>query len=118
MIKIGLLNGPNLDRLGIREPKIYGSTSLAQIEQSVTESAQNLDSIVECFQSNHEGALIDKIHNWSDEEFYGMIFNPGGFTHTKPADGKHGTGKVNLKLPVTNVYYIMTYVHQSSTTRS
>jgi 3-dehydroquinate dehydratase-2 len=85
VIKIGLLNGPNLNRLGIREPEIYGSTKLAQIEQSVSESAQRLDSMVECFQSNHEGALIDKIHNWSDEEFYGMIFNPGGFTHTSVA---------------------------------
>ena len=82
---IGLLNGPNLDRLGKREPNIYGSVTLSQIEEKVSEKASDYGCKVNCFQSNHEGALIDKIHQWSDEGFCGLILNPGGLTHTSVA---------------------------------
>jgi 3-dehydroquinate dehydratase-2 len=80
MTKILLLNGPNLNMLGIREPGIYGSDTLASIEKEVVAAAQGKGICVECFQSNHEGELIDKIHAaYGDVD--GLIYNPGAHTH-------------------------------------
>ena len=66
MKKIGLLNGPNLDRLGKREPDIYGSQTLDEIVQNTVSLGSTLGCEVVNFQSNHEGAMIDKIHEWAD----------------------------------------------------
>ena len=85
MKKIGLLNGPNLDRLGKREPEVYGSVTLDEIEEKVKAKAASCDCEVDAFQSNHVGALIDKIHEWGDAGFAGLILNPGGLTHTSVA---------------------------------
>ena len=80
-MKILLMNGPNLNLLGVREPEVYGSTTLADIEEMFRAYAaeQGVDE-VECFQSNHEGALIDKIHE-SMGVFDGIVYNPGAHTH-------------------------------------
>ena len=79
-----VINGPNLNMLGIREPDIYGSGTYAALCEKIQKKADALGISVECFQSNHEGALIDKI-----QEAYGtadgIVINPGGYTHTSVA---------------------------------
>ncbi len=76
-----MMNGPNLNQLGKREPEIYGSTTLNEVEQQVKKVATGLGVELDTFQSNHEGALIDKIHEAYDEGVNGIIINPGALTH-------------------------------------
>lgn len=80
MKKVLLLNGPNLNMLGIREPGIYGVDTLASIESEVVEYGRERGVIVDCFQSNHEGALIDALHG-AHGIYDGVIYNPGAHTH-------------------------------------
>lgn len=83
-MEILLLNGPNLNLLGEREPAIYGNTTLPELEQLVQKRAGELGASVRAFQSNHEGALIDELHA-SRRRVAGVIFNPGAFTHSSYA---------------------------------
>ncbi|WP_153732929.1 type II 3-dehydroquinate dehydratase [Sporosarcina obsidiansis] len=76
-----LLNGPNLNRLGKREPDIYGAETLADIENRLQRLAEESDVVLTCFQSNVEGELINRIHQAGDQGIDGVIFNPGAFTH-------------------------------------
>ena len=80
MRKVLLTNGPNLNMLGVRDPAIYGSDTLASIEQMVVDYGRDRGVEVECFQSNHEGALIDKLHE-AHGKFDGIVYNPGAHTH-------------------------------------
>ena len=84
-MKILLLNGPNLQLLGSREPDIYGKTSLASIVSSVTELGKKLGLDVEAFQSNSEGELVTIIGNAPANGFSGIIINPAAYTHTSVA---------------------------------
>ncbi len=79
-MKILVLNGPNLNMLGAREPHIYGNNTLKDIEEALNKLAGELNVEIECFQSNHEGILIDKIQQ-AGQSFAAVIFNPGAFTH-------------------------------------
>ncbi len=80
MQRILLMNGPNLNMLGIREPAIYGSDTLASIEEEVISYGREKGVHVDCFQSNHEGDLIDKLHE-AHASYDGVIYNPGAHTH-------------------------------------
>ncbi|MCA1030701.1 type II 3-dehydroquinate dehydratase [Bacillus timonensis] len=80
MKRILLINGPNLNRLGMREPNIYGEKTLKQLEEEVTQFALDINTEVSCFQSNHEGEIIDMIHG-AEHTYDGIIINPGAFTH-------------------------------------
>jgi 3-dehydroquinate dehydratase-2 len=81
MARVVVINGPSLNRLGRRQPEIYGTTTLAQIEQMVADRGAQLGWEVESYQSNHEGDLIDRIHRAADEGADGLIINPGALTH-------------------------------------
>lgn len=80
MNKILVLNGPNLNLLGVREPDVYGTVTLADIEREVTAYAADRGVQVDCFQSNHEGVLIDKLHE-ARGAYDGIVYNPGAHTH-------------------------------------
>ncbi len=85
MKKIAVLHGPNLDRLGQRQPGIYGTGTLKDLEQLIRAEAKRLGFTVTFFQSAHEGALVDKIHALTDRGVEGFIVNFGAYSHTSIA---------------------------------
>lgn len=115
MKKIGILNGVNLNRLGIREPEIYGKTTLDDLERSLVETAKTLGVEIECFQSNHEGALVDKICEWTDRGFSGLVFNPGAYTHTSIAlrDCIAGCAIPTIEVHISNIHAREEFRHKS-----
>lgn len=80
--KILVLNGPNLNLLGAREPHLYGRETLADINRRLERAAKQKGAALACFQSNHEGVLIDRVHAARVEAFDWILINPGGLTHT------------------------------------
>lgn len=82
MVSVLVVSGPNLDRLGRREPSVYGTQTLADIHALIERDASTLGVRVECRQSNHEGVLIDWIGAAADEGFHAVVLNPGAYTHT------------------------------------
>lgn len=85
MKKILILNGPNINLTGLRETAVYGARSYDDLVQLCREEAKALGAEVRCFQSNHEGALIDALQQAYFDGFDGAVFNPGGYTHTSVA---------------------------------
>ena len=83
-MKILVINGPNLNMLGIREPEIYGKTTFASLLQLLQEIAKEENLEIEQYQSNHEGDLVDKIQ-WAYGKVDGIVINPGAYTHTSVA---------------------------------
>ena len=84
-MKIAILHGPNLDRLGTRQPEIYGSATLKDLEKLIRTEARKLGFTVTFFQSAHEGALVDKIHEFADRGIEAFIVNFGAYSHTSIA---------------------------------
>lgn len=114
-MNILLLNGPNLNLLGTREPQIYGADTLADVERMVSEEGARLGATVRCFQSNHEGALIDRIHAARLDGTHWIIVNPGGLTHTSVAlrDAFAGVALPVVEVHVSNVHRREEFRHHS-----
>ena len=115
MRKIALINGVNLDRLGKREPQIYGNTTLADIVADLRKSAASLGAEIVDFQSNHEGEIVDKIYELADSGVKYSIINPGAFTHTSVAlrDCIAGSGMTFVEVHISNVAKREEFRHKS-----
>lgn len=109
-----LINGPNLNLLGTREPQIYGSTTLKDVETEAQKQVSDLGIQLHTFQSNHEGAIIDRIHEARGNCQY-IIVNPGGLTHTSVAlrDALLGVEIPFIELHVSNVHAREPWRHHS-----
>ena len=112
-MKIILINGPNLNLLGTREPEVYGSKTLKDIETELTSFFKDHEYKLECFQSNHEGAIIDFIHEHKDAAY--AIINPGGLTHTSVSlrDAFASTAVPFVEVHISNVHAREAFRHQS-----
>ena len=106
MIPLLLLNGPNLNLLGTREPKVYGSATLADAQALAQAAATARGARLECLQSNHEGVLIDRLHAARTDGTRFVVINPGGLTHTSIAlrDAFAGVAIPFIEVHVSNVH--------------
>ena len=119
MKKILILNGPNLNLLGTREPAVYGAETLADVERLCRQEGEALGVGVDCRQSNHEGQLIDWIQEAGREiaagNMIGVVFNPGAYTHTSVAlhDAIKGASATVIELHISNVHAREEFRHHS-----
>ncbi|KAJ6460911.1 catabolic 3-dehydroquinase [Mycena sanguinolenta] len=114
-ISILLINGPNLNLLGTREPTIYGSSTLDDVVATCTAAATSAGAAFAAFQSNHEGAIVDRIQQARGEGVDGIIINPAAYTHTSVAirDALLGVGIPFIELHVSNVHAREEWRHHS-----
>jgi 3-dehydroquinate dehydratase-2 len=114
-MKVLVINGPNLNLLGTREPQTYGSTTLAEVESGLRVQAEQLGIALECFQSNHEGAIVDRIQAARREGVAFVMINPGAFTHTSVAirDAFAGVAIPFVEIHISNVYRREAFRHHS-----
>jgi 3-dehydroquinate dehydratase-2 len=119
MPKVIVLNGPNLNLLGQREPAVYGAATLADVEALCRDTGERLGVEVECLQSNHEGVLIDALHaagrGVKTGEVLGVVFNPGAYTHTSVAlhDAIKGAEVPVVEIHISNVHARESFRHHS-----
>jgi 3-dehydroquinate dehydratase-2 len=113
--RVLILNGPNLNLLGTREPSVYGADTLADLEARCRAHGERLGLAVECAQSNHEGVLLDHLHAWGqhyrDGQAVGVVFNPGAYTHTSIA--LHDAIKGVAPMPVIEVHLSNVHARES-----
>lgn len=102
-VRVLVLHGPNLNLLGRREPEVYGVTTLAQIDAELVARGAALGWRVECFQSNHEGALVDRLQAALDDETAGVLLNPAAYTHTSVAI-RDAVAALGPAIPVVEVH--------------
>ena len=119
MASVLIMNGPNLNLLGTRKPEVYGTTTLADVEKLCTDAAAKLGLDVDFKQSNHEGQLIDWIHETGAAvkagQSIGAVFNPGAFTHTSVAlhDAIEGASLPLIECHISNVHKREEFRHHS-----
>lgn len=106
MLKIRVISGPNLNLLGTREPQVYGTHTLESIEDALKREAMGYGAEIDFFQSNHEGALIDCIHEAARSGYHGLIINPGAFTHYSYAirDAIAAVGIPTVEVHLSNIH--------------
>jgi len=118
-MNILVLNGPNLNLLGQREPAVYGHTTLADVEALCVGAGAERGAVVECRQSNHEGVLIDWVHDAGARhragQLLGVVFNAGAYTHTSVAlhDAIKGSGVPVIEVHISNVHARESFRHHS-----
>ena len=113
-MRILVLHGPNLNLLGTREPGLYGQDTLAEIDAELRQQAERLGAQLDCFQSNHEGALVERIHQAAGS-VEGILINAGAYTHTSIAlrDALLGVGLPFVELHLSNVHARERFRHRS-----
>ena len=114
-VKILVLHGPNLNLLGSREPEIYGKTTLASIHAKMTARAKAAGVLLETFQSNHEGELVDRVQSARDEGVRYLIINPGAYSHTSIAipDALRAVGIPFIEVHISNIHAREEFRHHS-----
>lgn len=115
-MKVAVVNGPNMDILGKREPSVYGTTTLAEVENWLRKKAQPLGVELQFFQSNHEGAIIDYLHEL-DGTVQGLIINPAAFSHYSVAvrDALASLSMPIVEVHLSNIYAREGFRHHSIT---
>lgn len=113
-VRIIVLHGPNLNLLGLREPGVYGSITLDAINELLNENATHLSVKVDCFQSNHEGVLVDTIHS-ARTNYQGIVINAGAYTHTSVAirDAIAAIQLPTVEVHLSNIYAREQFRHHS-----
>jgi 3-dehydroquinate dehydratase II len=113
-VRITVLHGPNLNLLGTREPEVYGRATLAEIDAALGRLGRELGVEVACFQSNHEGALVEHVHR-EGAAADGMIVNAGAYTHTSIAlrDALAGVARPYVEVHLSNVFARERFRHRS-----
>lgn len=112
---IYVLNGPNLNLLGTREPETYGHATLADVEKLCADTARQFGLVADCRQSNHEGALVDAVHEARATQAVGIIINAGAYSHTSIAlhDALVGVKIPTVEVHISNVYTRESFRHHS-----
>jgi len=115
ILRILVLHGPNLNMLGAREPGHYGKQTLAEIMRSMNTLADSLDIEISSFQSNHEGALVDRIQQAASEGMHGIVINPAAYTHTSIAlrDALLAIGLPFIEVHLSNIHQREDFRHHS-----
>jgi 3-dehydroquinate dehydratase-2 len=116
-MKILVVNGPNLQLLGMRKPEVYGATTLSELEARLCRLAKELSVEIVCFQSNHEGEIVDRIGTAVCDGFDGIVINPAAYTHTSVAirDALEGVGLPTIEVHISNIHRREEFRHRSLT---